>query len=96
MSRWEGLPLTSGDSGGEDGEGPSLLTDTLRDDDDSKASEPIWKHPFKLVKILVPHVILISLLLTYLTIGAIILQHLETAAELELRYIPSSSSLLLL
>uniref|UniRef100_A0A0N4Z3Y1 Uncoordinated protein 58 n=1 Tax=Parastrongyloides trichosuri TaxID=131310 RepID=A0A0N4Z3Y1_PARTI len=83
-SRWDGIPLTS-QAGLIDDDGATIITDTLKDDGEGKEPLTCPQQTVKYIKILIPHVILVSVLVGYLCFGAWILMLLETRTELMAR-----------
>ncbi|KAI6176734.1 hypothetical protein M3Y97_00830900 [Aphelenchoides bicaudatus] len=85
-ARWDGIPLTTQGGGLLDGEdGATLLTDNLKEDAEKKEPLSCPQQVVKYIKILIPHVILVSVLIGYLCLGAWILMSLETRTELMAR-----------
>uniref|UniRef100_A0A0K0E621 Potassium channel domain-containing protein n=1 Tax=Strongyloides stercoralis TaxID=6248 RepID=A0A0K0E621_STRER len=82
--RWDGIPLTS-QAGLIDDDGATIITDTLKDDAEGKDPLTCPQQTVKYIKILIPHVILVSVLVGYLCFGAWILMLLETRTELMAR-----------
>uniref|UniRef100_A0AC35U7L9 Uncoordinated protein 58 n=1 Tax=Rhabditophanes sp. KR3021 TaxID=114890 RepID=A0AC35U7L9_9BILA len=83
-SRWDGIPLTS-QSGLIDEDGATIMTDTLKEEGDRKEPLTCPQQVIKYIKILIPHIILVSVLIGYLCFGAWILMLLETRTELMAR-----------
>ncbi|KAL3082031.1 hypothetical protein niasHT_038361 [Heterodera trifolii] len=63
----------------------TLLTSQLNEEDDAKTGLNCPQKVLKLIKIMVPHVVLVAVLIGYLCLGAGILQALETRTELMAR-----------
>ncbi|KAI6187856.1 hypothetical protein M3Y98_00290800 [Aphelenchoides besseyi] len=85
-ARWDGIPLTS-QGGMLDGEdGATALTDALKEDVEKEPPLSCPQQVVKYIKILLPHVILVSVLIGYLCLGAWILMLLETRTELMARW----------
>ncbi|MCP9265629.1 Uncoordinated protein 58 [Dirofilaria immitis] len=83
-SRWDGIPLTSQSALLEAEDGATVITDTMKEDE-TRESTNCSKRTGKLFKILIPHVILVTVLVGYLCLGAWILMVLETSTELMAR-----------
>uniref|UniRef100_A0A915J2C5 Potassium channel domain-containing protein n=1 Tax=Romanomermis culicivorax TaxID=13658 RepID=A0A915J2C5_ROMCU len=66
--------------------GQTVGLDGLPEGDDGQENKDCGFNPMKILKIAVPHVILISVLLSYLAAGAVILQKLENGTETAERY----------
>ncbi|GMR62620.1 hypothetical protein PMAYCL1PPCAC_32815 [Pristionchus mayeri] len=91
-ARWDGGPSQSagpvfaGGIGYMDGEdGATVATDTIKDDEDRTEPKSCPQQTVKYIKILTPHIILVSVLIGYLCLGAWILMLLETDTELQAR-----------
>ncbi|GMT06459.1 hypothetical protein PENTCL1PPCAC_28633 [Pristionchus entomophagus] len=91
-ARWDGGPSQSaggvggGGVGYMDGEdGATVVTDTIKDDEDRTEPKSCPQQTVKYIKILTPHIILVSVLIGYLCLGAWILMLLETDTELQAR-----------
>uniref|UniRef100_A0A7E4W139 Uncoordinated protein 58 n=1 Tax=Panagrellus redivivus TaxID=6233 RepID=A0A7E4W139_PANRE len=83
-ARWDGVPLTS-QNGLIDDDGATVITDTLKEDNDRKERKSFLQNVIKYIKIVIPHVILVAVLVGYLCLGAWILMLLETRTELMAR-----------
>uniref|UniRef100_A0AC34QTW3 Potassium channel domain-containing protein n=1 Tax=Panagrolaimus sp. JU765 TaxID=591449 RepID=A0AC34QTW3_9BILA len=78
-ARWDGGPPLDAE------DGATIITDTLKEDAEPKESKSCLQQTLKYVKILTPHIILVSVLIGYLCFGAWILMLLETRTELMAR-----------
>ncbi|GMT35101.1 hypothetical protein PFISCL1PPCAC_26398 [Pristionchus fissidentatus] len=91
-ARWDGGPSQTGPGGGGGGvgymdgeDGATVVTDTIKDDEDRNEPKSCPQQTVKYIKILTPHIILVSVLIGYLCLGAWILMLLETDTELQAR-----------
>ncbi|VBB30017.1 unnamed protein product [Acanthocheilonema viteae] len=80
-TRWDGIPLTSQSALLEAEDGATVITETMKEDE-TQESKNCSKRTRKFFKILIPHVILVTVLIGYLCLGAWILMALETSTEL--------------
>ncbi|CAG9538927.1 unnamed protein product [Cercopithifilaria johnstoni] len=83
-TRWDGIPLTSQSALLEAEDGATVITETMKEDE-TQESKNCPKRTVKLFKILIPHVMLVTILIGYLCLGARILMALETNTELMAR-----------
>ncbi|CAA90066.2 Uncoordinated protein 58 [Caenorhabditis elegans] len=81
-ARWEGANINSQSALLDADDGATVITDTIKDDQDDKEPKSCPQQTVKYIKILTPHVILVSVLIGYLCLGAWILMLLETRTEL--------------
>lgn len=84
-ARWDGVPLTSQSALLDADDGATIITDTMKEDQETKEPKSCPQQTIKYVKILTPHVILVTVLIGYLCLGAWILMLLETRTELMAR-----------
>ncbi|VDK52005.1 unnamed protein product [Anisakis simplex] len=84
-ARWDGVPLTSQSALLDADDGATIITDTMKEDQEAKVPKNCPQQTIKYVKILTPHVILVAVLIGYLCLGAWILMLLETRTELMAR-----------
>ncbi|VDM39071.1 unnamed protein product [Toxocara canis] len=84
-ARWDGVPLTSQSALLDADDGATIITDTMKEDQETKEPKSCPQQTVKYVKILTPHVILVAVLIGYLCLGAWILMLLETRTELMAR-----------
>ncbi|KAK0396713.1 hypothetical protein QR680_001824 [Steinernema hermaphroditum] len=80
-ARWDGVPLTSQSALLDAEDGATIITDTIKEDGEKEALT-CSQQTVKYIKILIPHIILVSVLIGYLCLGAWILMALETRTEL--------------
>ncbi|TMS36336.1 hypothetical protein L596_003526 [Steinernema carpocapsae] len=80
-ARWDGVPLTSQSALLDAEDGATIITDTIKEEGE-KESLTCSQQTVKYIKILIPHIILVSVLIGYLCLGAWILMSLETRTEL--------------
>ncbi|CAB3410200.1 unnamed protein product [Caenorhabditis bovis] len=81
-ARWDGAPINSQSALLDADDGATVVTDTIKDDQEDKEPKSCIQQTVKYIKILTPHVILVSVLIGYLCLGAWILMLLETRTEL--------------
>uniref|UniRef100_A0A1I7U0M6 Uncoordinated protein 58 n=1 Tax=Caenorhabditis tropicalis TaxID=1561998 RepID=A0A1I7U0M6_9PELO len=81
-ARWEGANINSQSALLDADDGATVITDTIKDDQEDKEPKSCPQQTVKYIKILTPHVILVSVLIGYLCLGAWILMLLETRTEL--------------
>ncbi|UMM39799.1 hypothetical protein L5515_016691 [Caenorhabditis briggsae] len=81
-ARWEGANINSQSALLDADDGATVITDTIKDDQEDKEPKSCPQQTVKYIKILLPHVILVSVLIGYLCLGAWILMLLETRTEL--------------
>uniref|UniRef100_A0A1I7XE39 Ion_trans_2 domain-containing protein n=1 Tax=Heterorhabditis bacteriophora TaxID=37862 RepID=A0A1I7XE39_HETBA len=81
-ARWEGVPLNSQSALIDADDGATVITDTIKDDAERQEPKSCPQQTVKYIKILTPHVILVTVLIGYLCLGAWILMLLETRTEL--------------
>ncbi|KAE9414086.1 hypothetical protein Angca_003635 [Angiostrongylus cantonensis] len=81
-ARWEGVPLNSQTALIDTDDGGTVITDTIKDDAEQEEPKSCPQQTVKYIKILTPHVILVTVLIGYLCLGAWILMLLETRTEL--------------
>ncbi|CAI5454314.1 unnamed protein product [Caenorhabditis angaria] len=81
-ARWEGAPINSQSALLDADDGATVVTDTIKEDQEDKEPKSCPQQTVKYIKILTPHVILVSVLIGYLCLGAWILMLLETKTEL--------------
>ncbi|KAI1707010.1 ion channel domain-containing protein [Ditylenchus destructor] len=85
-ARWDGVPLSGQTAGLLDiDDGGTIITDTKEDLTDGQETTGCPQKTLKYAKILTPHIILVSVLIGYLCLGAWILMMLETRTELMAR-----------
>uniref|UniRef100_A0A915E3E9 Potassium channel domain-containing protein n=1 Tax=Ditylenchus dipsaci TaxID=166011 RepID=A0A915E3E9_9BILA len=87
-ARWDGTVPISGQAAGllDIDDGATIITDTLKEDlTDGADTKSCPQQVVKYLKILTPHIILVSVLVGYLCLGAWILMMLETRTELMAR-----------
>ncbi|CAJ0609053.1 unnamed protein product [Cylicocyclus nassatus] len=84
-ARWEGVPLNSQSALIDADDGATVITDTIKDDQERQEPKSCPQQTVKYIKILTPHVILVAVLIGYLCLGAWILMLLETETELKAR-----------
>ncbi|VDN07553.1 unnamed protein product, partial [Thelazia callipaeda] len=83
-ARWDGLPLASQTALLDAEDGGTAVTETIKEEE-IQESKSCSQRSIKLFKILIPHVILVSVLIGYLCLGAWMLMVLETRTELMAR-----------
>ncbi|KAL3109741.1 hypothetical protein niasHT_013879 [Heterodera trifolii] len=84
-ARWDGFPMPKQPTLLEGDDVGTLLTSQLNEEDEAKTGLNCPQKVLKLIKIMVPHVVLVAVLIGYLCLGAGILQALETRTELMVR-----------